>query len=187
MSRGPSWGLPGHRLALVGVTLVALLLGGAGMGLGSGAKAPLTLGVAALPMLAGALLRPGGGFGTALVLTLAGQYYVATLVRVGGVPSAYAALLWALGLYLLHALLALAAALPRGAGVDPAVLARWALRTVRSVGLAVPLAALALSLGATPGGAALVRGLGMVAAVAAVALPVWLLRRGGRRRGTIGA
>jgi len=185
MTRPPRWGLPGHWLALTGVAVVALLLGGAALALGNGGKAPLTLGLVAVAVLAGALVRPGSGFGTALLVTLAGQYYVATLVRADGSTSAYAALLWAAGLYLLHALLALAAALPRTAGVDPAVFARWALRTARTLALALPVAALAVSVGSPAGVAAGVRALGMVAALAAVALPVWLLRRRDRARGTI--
>lgn len=181
----PPWGLPGHWLALTGVAALGLLLAGGALTLGDGAKAPLTLGLVAVAVLAGALVRPGGGFGTALLVTLAGQYYVATLVRTSGSTPAYAALLWAAGLYLLHALLALAAALPRAAGVDPAVFTRWALRTARTLALALPVAALAVSIGSPAGVAAGVRALGMVAALAAVALPVWLLRRRDRARGTI--
>ncbi len=184
MTPTPQWGLPGHWLSLLAVAVVALLLNGAALALGNGGKAALTVGVVAAVVLAGALARPGSGFGTALLVTLVLQYYVATLVRVGP-ASAYAALLWAAALYLLHALLALAAALPRAAGVDPAVFARWGRRTGLALALALPVAAVALTVGSPTGIAAGVRTTGMLAALAAVALPVWLLRRRDRSRGTI--
>ncbi len=177
--------MPGHALSLAGAAALGLLVAAAGLALGGGGKAPLTVGLVAIAFLAGALIRPGSGFGTAVVLTLAGQYYVATLVRVGGPPTAYAALGELVGLYLLHALLALAAALPRRAGVDPAVFARWAVRNGRTLAVSLPVAALALTAASPAGDAAVVRALGMVAALAAVAVPVWLLRRQERTRGTI--
>lgn len=185
MSRPARWGLPGHWLALTGAATLGLLLALAGLALGSGAKAPLTLGLAAVAVLAGALVRPGSGFATATLVVLAGQYYVATLVRAGGLPPAYAALLWAGALYVLHALLALAAVLPRSAGVDPAVFARWAGRTGRTLMVALPVAALAVTVGAPGEGRSGVRVLGMLAALTAVAVPVWLLLRREPARGTI--
>lgn len=186
MSRPPQWGLPGHWLALTATALLALLLAAGAILLGEGGTAPLTLGVVMATFLFGALLRPGSGFGTAVLVTLALQYYVATLVRSGGEISPYVVLAWALGLYVIHALLALAAALPRNAGVDPQVFLRWALRTGRTLALALPLGALALGVGSPVESGTVVSVVGMAAALAAVGLPVWLLRRGGRRRGTIG-
>ena len=145
----------------------------------------MALGLAAVMFLAAAPVRPGSGLATATVLTLAGPYYVATLVRLGGLPSAYVALLWAAALYLLHSVLALAAVLPRSAGVDPAVFARWAGRTGRPLAVALGVAALAVTVGAPGEGRSGVRVLGMLAALAAVAVPVWLLLRRERARGTI--
>lgn len=185
MSRTPRWGLPGHWIALAGVAAIGLLLDLGALGLGAGEKAPSTFGLAAGVVLMGALAWPGSGFGTALLLTLAAQYYLASMVRVGGPIPAYVPLAWAIGLYVLHALLALAAALPRSAGVDPAVFARWAWRTGRTLALALPLAVIAVTIGSPAGAEAGVRALGMVAVLAAVALPVWLLHRPGRPRGTI--
>lgn len=185
MSRSPRWGLPGHWVALAGAAATGLLLDLGGLALGGGEKAPATFGLAAALVLAGALAWPGSGFGTGVLLTLAAEYYLATLVRAGGPIPVYVPLAWVLGLYLLHALLALAAALPRRAGVDPAVFLRWARRTARTLVPGLLLAALAVVVDSPGGAEAGVRAVGMVAVLAAVAVPVWLLHRRDRPRDTI--
>jgi hypothetical protein len=149
---------------------------------------------------AGALAAGWGGPASALLIALGGIGLVASVVNPGGLGPAgvigAAAAAWAfrygvqdapiagtvllaLALAVHHQTAALAAALPSAARVQRAVLVRFA----RHGGLVLALTAVVagLALGVTrPGGSVPLELLGLIAAVAAITVPVVLSRVGPR-------
>jgi hypothetical protein len=116
------------------------------------------------------LLRPEGVAGTAVLLLLAAAYLYGTAIA-GVRPGALAVLGLALALYLAHALVALAAAVPPGATVEAPVLRRWLRRVAEVLAVTVPLGLL-LPLLQRADAPATVRVLGYVAVVALVGIAV---------------
>lgn len=168
------WSVPARPLALAGAALTgAVLLLGA-LAVGGPGRATGTLAGTAAVALVVALLGPGSAAGTATLLLTVLTYYVATLVGGARELPGPAVPALAAGLYLLHALLALAAALPRRSGVDPGVIVTWARRTGTVLGLALPVVGVSTLLSASPGGFP-ARAAGLLAALAALAVPVGML------------
>jgi hypothetical protein len=161
---------PVRGLALAGFCLVvAVMVAVTVVALDAGRGAVLVACLVGLFTVA-TVLRPEGVAATvALVLLAAAYLYGTTLADV--TPGPLAVLGLSVALYLAHALVALAAAVPPGATVERAVLRRWLRRIVEVLAVSLPLGLLVLVL-QQPSAVALVRVLGYVAVVGLVAVAV---------------
>jgi hypothetical protein len=158
------------RSLVVLAGVAALVLAGWGGGL------PLLAAVLGGFGLLSAAANPGG-LGPGVVLAAAGLAWV---LRYGGdAPPVAGTAGLALLLALHHQAAALAAALPVRATVERALLVRFARHGALVLGLTAVVGVLALGL-ARPGGSVPLELLGIVAAVAAVSVPVLLSRFGPR-------
>jgi hypothetical protein len=156
------------RAVVVGTGAVALLVAPGGQLLVAGVVALVgALGLAA------AAARPDGP-GPAIVL---GAAAAAWTLRYGlGRPPVVPTLVLAVALALHHQSAALAAALPPGAEVDPAVPLRFALHAALVLAVSGPVAAVALGAG-RPGGSVPLEIAGLLAVAVVIAVPIFLRRR----------
>lgn len=165
---------PVRGLALAGFcVIVAALVAVTVVVLDAGRGAVLVVCLVGLFTIA-AVLRPEGVAATVVLLVLAGAYlYGTTLAEL--TPRPLTVLGLAVALYLAHALVALAAAVPPGATVERAVLRRWLRRVAEVLAVAVPLGLLVPLLDRLDADDA-VRVLGYVAVVGLVAVAVTYAR-----------
>jgi hypothetical protein len=165
---------PVRGLALAGFcVIVAALVAVTVVVLDAGRGAVLVVCLVGLFTIA-AVLRPEGVAATVVLLVLAGSYlYGTTLAEV--TPRPLTVLGLAVALYLAHALVALAAAVPPGATVERAVLRRCLRRVAEVLAVAVPLGLLVPLLDRLEADDA-VRVLGYVAVVGLVAVAVTYAR-----------
>lgn len=132
------------RLAGLGGVLLLVLLQ---LAVGGGTRGVLFLGVAALVAGVLAALVPGSPLVAITLLLLLTQHVDATSGR-GWVVRLVAAVVTAALLWAVHAVNALAAAIPGGAVVDPVVLHRVLARVGQVLGLSLPVGVLAAGAGA---------------------------------------
>lgn len=127
-----------------------------------------------------AVLDAGSAWSTAVLGVIVAEYLVGVLTARLAPPGGLVLYAFVACLYLLHAVAALAAAVPPSARVERLVLLRWAARTGTVLAVTVPLVALPALLGyGSRGGPWL--GIAVIAAVVLAAMPLLAFRnrRGG--------
>ena len=161
---------PVRALALAGFCLlVAVIVAGTVAGLDAGRGGVWIACLIGLFAIA-TVLRPEGVAGTVVLLLLVAMYLYGTTVA-GTRPGPLPVIGLAVVVYLAHALVALAAAIPPGATVEAAVLRRWLRRLAEVLAVAIPFGLLAPVVQQADAPVA-VRVLGYVAVVALVGLAV---------------
>lgn len=162
------WMLRGSIIAAGGVALLVTAASWSG-------PVVVLLALGALLVVAAAV-APGGAAPAAAIVVLLAAWFA---VRHGAhTPAAWRTAVYALALYLLHAMSAFAGAVPAGADVDAGAVVRWGRRQIAPVAV-IPVVALAAGGLRRVGGSLTLVLLGLAAAAVLAALPVLLLR--GRR------
>jgi hypothetical protein len=131
---------PVRALALAGFCLVVAVIVGTTLTVFNAGRGGILIVFLVGLFTIATVLRPEGVAATVvLVLMTAAYLYGTTLAGDGNAqPDLLPVLGLAVALFLAHALVALAAAIPPGATVEPAVLHRWLRRVVEVVAVTVP-------------------------------------------------